>query len=273
VHLGGGKPMQLWWFFYSEQVQRNGKIYAAHSVRSQTANIADIHYMEIDTASQTLSLELYLSKPGHYYGYPDIMVDGQDNVFMVYNRTSAAEYPGIFYTAKPNGSGSFLDDMLLKAGEGDFNVTCGNTTNPFIRFEDYTDIMFDPVDSTQLWIMGEYIGSDNRWKSRVGKVSIGSLIGISTTGSSIPEGYSLEQNYPNPFNPSTKIGFSIPNNTFVRLSIFDIRGREVSVLLSSKLKAGTYEYNWNAGNLSGGVYFYSLRAEGLIQTKKMILIK
>ena len=78
---GSGKPMQLWFFFYSEQVQRNGKIYAAHSTRIQSDNTAGIHYMEIDTATQTLSSEIFLNSPDHYYGYPDIMVDYIGNVF------------------------------------------------------------------------------------------------------------------------------------------------------------------------------------------------
>jgi hypothetical protein len=272
IHLGGGKPMQLWWFFYSEQVQRNGKIYAAHSSRN-SGGTADIHYMEIDTASFTVTSEIFLNNPGYYYGYPDIMVDNEDNVFMVYNRTSAAEYPGVFYTAKPNGADIFLDDMLLKAGEGDFNIPCGNTSNPFIRFEDYTDIMFDPVDSTTLWIMGEYIGADNKWKSRVGKISTESTIGISTIGSSIPSEYMLKQNYPNPFNPATRIEFIVPQKGNVNLIIYDIMGREVALLVNSVLESGSYEYNFNAVNIAAGVYFYRLETNEFIETKKMILVK
>jgi hypothetical protein len=272
---GNGKPMQLWWFFYSEQVQRNGKLYAAHSVRNQSGNTADIHYLEIDTATQMLSSEIHISKPNHFYGYPDIMVDHSGNVFMVYNRSSASEYPGVYYSAKPNGTNNFLDDMLLKTGEGDINVFCGNTANPYIRFEDYTDIMFDPADSTKLWIMGEYIGNDNKWKTRIGKLSTGNLIGLSGISYSVPVSSSLEQNYPNPFNPVTVIRYSLMENGFVTLKIYNVLGNEIATLVDEYQTRGSYSYQLSAVNyqLSSGVYFYKLQAGKFTETRKMFLIK
>lgn len=85
--------------------------------------------------------------------------------------------------------------------------------------------------------------------------------------------YSLGQNYPNPFNPSTNISFSIPKNDYVKLSIYDILGREVSVLVNEVLKQGSYEVRWNASGFSGGIYFYKLNAGDFSETRKMILIK
>jgi len=96
------------------------------------------------------------------------------------------------------------------------------------------------------------------------------LIPVSTE---VPREFILQQNYPNPFNPTTKIGFSLPKNSAVKLKVFDAAGKEVSELINSELKAGEYEYEWNAANLPSGVYFYILKAGEFIQTKKMILIK
>lgn len=96
------------------------------------------------------------------------------------------------------------------------------------------------------------------------------LVPLSTM---VPGDFKLEQNYPNPFNPATKIGFSLPKSSAVKLKVFDISGREVSELINSRLQAGTYEYEWNAANLPSGVYFYVLSAGENIQTKKMILVK
>jgi hypothetical protein len=87
------------------------------------------------------------------------------------------------------------------------------------------------------------------------------------------DGYSLGQNYPNPFNPATTISFSVPTQSFVSLKVFDSLGREQSVLLSEKLSAGTYTRQWNAADLSSGVYFYRLEAGSFIETKKLILLK
>lgn len=88
-----------------------------------------------------------------------------------------------------------------------------------------------------------------------------------------PVAFSLEQNYPNPFNPATMIKFSIPEASNVSLKIYDVLGNEVSNIVNGQLDAGQYEYNFNATNLSSGIYFYKLEAGNFVDTKKMILIK
>jgi hypothetical protein len=92
-----------------------------------------------------------------------------------------------------------------------------------------------------------------------------------------PETFALSQNYPNPFNPATTIEYSIPENAFVSLKIYDMLGKEVASLVNKTQGTGTYIIDWNASNLSSGVYFYKLSATGskgnFIETKKMILSK
>lgn len=85
--------------------------------------------------------------------------------------------------------------------------------------------------------------------------------------------YALYENYPNPFNPSTTIKFEIPKNENVTLKIYNLLGQEVSVLVNNFMNAGTYTYNFNAVNLSSGVYFYVLKAGSFSYTKRMLLIK
>jgi hypothetical protein len=89
----------------------------------------------------------------------------------------------------------------------------------------------------------------------------------------IPEAYALYQNYPNPFNPSTTIRFDIPATSMVRLSVFDLLGREVAVLVNEKRNAGVFETKFLNGGVSSGVYFFRLQAGDYAQTRKMILIK
>jgi len=91
--------------------------------------------------------------------------------------------------------------------------------------------------------------------------------------SNLPFGYSLEQNYPNPFNPSTKIQFSISNTQPVTLKVFDVLGNEVATLVNEELTPGIYQYNFDASNLSSGVYYYKLTAGKFSETKKMILMR
>lgn len=101
----------------------------------------------------------------------------------------------------------------------------------------------------------------------------GGGFGITTISTEIPKSYLLEQNYPNPFNPKTIIRFDIMKVSDVKITIYDISGREVERPVQQKLNAGKYSVDFDAGNLSSGVYFYSIVAGDFVQTKKMILVK
>ncbi|NCS82685.1 MAG: T9SS type A sorting domain-containing protein, partial [Ignavibacteria bacterium] len=85
--------------------------------------------------------------------------------------------------------------------------------------------------------------------------------------------YSLESNYPNPFNPTTSFSYSIKEMGLVTLKIFDVLGREVSVLVNEIKEPGKYSINFDASELSSGVYIYLLNTGNFISTKKMILTK
>lgn len=85
--------------------------------------------------------------------------------------------------------------------------------------------------------------------------------------------FSLQQNYPNPFNPSTKISFTIQQNSFAKLRVFDIMGREISTLVNGQLTAGAHSIDFNASALPSGVYYYKLEANGFSDVKKMMLVK
>jgi len=89
----------------------------------------------------------------------------------------------------------------------------------------------------------------------------------------IPGSFELMQNYPNPFNPSTNIQFSIPVNSWVRLSVYDVSGKEIDVLLNAQMQPGNYSFTYNCTNLSSGVYLYVLKAGSFTGVKKMIFLK
>ena len=100
----------------------------------------------------------------------------------------------------------------------------------------------------------------------------GSLTGVKESPA-VARSFNLSQNYPNPFNPSTTIAFALPSRAFVKLKIYDLLGRELATLVSEELPAGNYTRQWNASNMSSGVYFYRLEAGSSLQTKKLILLK
>ena len=85
--------------------------------------------------------------------------------------------------------------------------------------------------------------------------------------------YTLNQNYPNPFNPSTTIQYSIPESGNVKLSVFNSLGEEVANLVDGNKEAGTYRINFNADELSSGIYYYRISINNFSSIKKMILLK
>lgn len=91
----------------------------------------------------------------------------------------------------------------------------------------------------------------------------------------LPKTIKLEQNYPNPFNPTTTISYALNSTGKVTLTIFDVTGKKVDVLVNERKSAGAHNVTWNASNgtLSSGVYFFRLEVNGEIITKKLTLIK
>lgn len=104
-------------------------------------------------------------------------------------------------------------------------------------------------------------------------VSVTPLVGIQVNNNEIPKVYALYQNFPNPFNPSTNINFDLPKISLTRITVYDILGREVALLVNEVLAAGKYNVDFNAGNIASGVYFYKIEADNFIDKKKMIIVK
>ncbi|MFC1651311.1 IPT/TIG domain-containing protein, partial [Candidatus Latescibacterota bacterium] len=90
---------------------------------------------------------------------------------------------------------------------------------------------------------------------------------------SIPKQFNLSQNFPNPFNAITTINFSIPNECYVNLKILNIMGEEVETLIDKKLSANNYSIIWDASSFPSGLYFYHIKTDSNVNTKKMSLVK
>lgn len=96
---------------------------------------------------------------------------------------------------------------------------------------------------------------------------------VNISNNQIPVKFSLSQNYPNPFNPSTSISYDIPVNGFVKISVYDMLGKEVATLVNDEKTAGSYRVDFNASELSSGTYFYRIKAGEFSDIKKMVLLK
>lgn len=111
---------------------------------------------------------------------------------------------------------------------------------------------------------------------RLDNISINDITGISIDDNSLPKRLELAQNYPNPFNPTTRIDYIVPAEAAlvdVRLSVFDLLGREIVVLVDGSIQPGAYSVSFDASTLSSGVYIYRIEAGGQFITRKMSLIK
>jgi hypothetical protein len=94
-----------------------------------------------------------------------------------------------------------------------------------------------------------------------------------TDEKNIPNNFILNQNYPNPFNPATNIKFSVANDGFVSLKVFNLNGQEVATLVNEQKSPGEYSSTWYASSLPSGVYYYRLQAGTFTSVKKLLLLK
>lgn len=88
-----------------------------------------------------------------------------------------------------------------------------------------------------------------------------------------PEAYKLDQNYPNPFNPTTTISYQLPKETYVKLSVYDALGQQITMLIDGQVDAGYHQVIWNAADQPSGTYVYRLEAGDIVQTRRMVLLK
>jgi C-terminal processing protease CtpA/Prc len=99
------------------------------------------------------------------------------------------------------------------------------------------------------------------------------IVGIRSLEVPVPQSYTLYQNYPNPFNPITTVKFDLPKTSEVTLKVFNILGEEVTTIVSEKISAGSYSYEWDASGLASGIYLYRLQAGDYLETRKMVLMR
>ncbi len=117
--------------------------------------------------------------------------------------------------------------------------------------------------------MADYSGVYQIWSAVIDLT----LLGTKDNHNNLPEGFKLYQNYPNPFNPSTAIRYTLPEESFVTLKIYNSLGQEVRTLVHSLQRSGDHDVNFNSRDLSTGVYFYTLRAGDFQDSGKMLLLK
>ena len=162
----------------------------------------------------------------------------------------------IYYKASTNGGQDWSEDLFI--------------STPFnFGYAIYSSIDISDSSLHVVWEDARHGSPELYYRKNI----LGSPVEVTPVNNEIPSEFSLSQNYPNPFNPVTNIKFSIPKTGLVKLTVYDATGRETAALFNGELSAGTYSYDFDASQLTSGIYFYRLEANEFTQTKKMVLIK
>jgi len=154
---------------------------------------------------------------------------------------------------------------------------------------DYYCCFEDSIFGDDLYLYTDFLGTgigkiESWWAPYGGEYLIGAIVDSNRYGTFLDierfgnnnltaMDINLNKNYPNPFNPVTTVCFELPERTDIRLTIYDLRGREVAVLTDKVQGPGICEVQWEATNVSSGMYFYQIRAGDFVQTRKMVLLK
>lgn len=189
-----------------------------------------------------------------------LFFDGQYHIY--YHGTSGDPLSGweIGYATSPDGitwTKDTLNNPILTGAPGGWDAI--NAGFPRV---------IKDGNRYRMWYTGRASGSIDRmgYAEEV-------ITGIETSDGTPPERFELKQNYPNPFNPATTITFSLTQSGFVTLKVYNILGKAVATLLEAHKPAGQYAVNFDASGLTSGIYYYTLTADGLKKSRKMVLLR
>jgi hypothetical protein len=195
-----------------------------------------------------------------------------------------------------NSSTAGIGKYLVYNHDGTFNRNIETTGTTFFTTPCITDINRNGIldiigagvtgtapsqtTAVYLWNSGvAYITSKVQtpmWQYNArhnGVYNNGDLVSVSEGTVETPKDYSLSQNYPNPFNPSTKIVYNISKAGYVKISLYNVLGKEVMKMVEGQIQAGSYEYTLRAEMLNTGIYYYKMDINGYTSTKKLLLLK
>jgi hypothetical protein len=195
-----------------------------------------------NNSNAILTLDSITSR--NYEFYVQISYNGSivNEFFMFYQDTTL-----LSFEIPPNDSAKFIFDLTV----------------PITKLSSFADIWIDTISIL-----------NNSTNNSTQNITVLTDISLSNKDeNNIPYDFKLFQNYPNPFNPNTNIKYSIPLSEYVEIKVFDILGNEVTNLINEYKTSGVYEIEFDANNLSSGIYFYRIISGKFLETKKMLLLR
>jgi ligand-binding sensor domain-containing protein len=199
-------------------------------------------------------------------------------------RLFAGTMQGIYVTVNNgtnwNPSNSGLGNLHIRSLALTGNTLFTGTDDGVYRSSD-DGAHWEPINTgltghtsiSSLKICGQYLVAGT-WARSVWRRPLSEIVSdVSRESDKICLDFSLSQNYPNPFNPTTTIRYALPSQSIVRLSIYNLLGREIATLVNEEQSAGWKEVKWNTVGVASGIYFYKLTAGSFVEVKKMLLIR
>jgi hypothetical protein len=287
-----------------------GNVYFAASINNMST-FMDINIMKYNSAGAEQWMTSYNHSPNALDHPFDMALDGSGNIYItgvsfaggaidsgniitakfnnagvkqwasIYNgpaanddmgKSIAIDVSGNVYVAGYSlGIGTEYDFTIIKYSTGGAEEWVHRKNGPGNDEDIAVKVLVD--NQYAVYAAGYVSSAQNSFDTYTVKFS--PMSGIQLAGGEIPSSYSLSQNYPNPFNPVTNFEFSVVNSqsSIINLTVYDITGKEVAVLVNEPLKTGVYKYSFDGTKLNSGVYFYRLTAGGFSETKKMLLVK
>ena len=263
----------------------------------------EIYYIRSTDGGINWGTEIRLTNDGAQSGFVNISAldslvfliwdDNRDGNHEIYYKLSTNN--GVSWgidTRLTNDSGhserptSFISSQFLHVTweddrDGNNEIYYNRSTDLGITWESDTRVTNNSNDSDRPFVsvtdsVVGIIWMDNRdgnYEIYYKRNPIGNPLDIKNLTPEGPYLFSLKQNYPNPFNPITAIEFDLSKTSEVSLKVFNLLGEEVATLVSNRLSAGSYSYEWDASNLASGVYLYKLEARDYVETRKMVLMR
>ncbi|MFA5831879.1 MAG: T9SS type A sorting domain-containing protein [Bacteroidota bacterium] len=202
----------------------------------------------------------------------------------------ACDYKIIFYDHIVDTSLGYFGGIPTEIKFKVFNVTQGKSVK--VVFEHTTGLyiyFFEQVANKERYTWTTFIMPDNgkipdtgdtlyitmkKGISQYDTLLVTNIaLSVKDIRSASQNSYELSQNYPNPFNPSTTIRYALPSSANVKLVVYDLLGREIATLVNEEQSAGWKEVQWNAKDVSSGIYFYKLQVGSFVETRKMLLVR
>lgn len=254
------KPSVGYWF----KSNSNGNVILLRNFECPEGEGIDLAGMDkfIVTDSEGRTQELYVANV-------DI-----DTVITEIDRSLPPPVPEIDFDARFN-YGEFIKAVSVDSGEVDLEIDVQTNAYPITlswEINPANGIEYSFLSDSGLGKITFLTKKLTLDKNSNGKIKLFGKVGKSFN-SNLPEKFQLYQNYPNPFNPVTTIKYDIVKAQDVNVIVYDILGRELARLVNEHQQPGSYVVEWNASNVSSGIYFYQLKTKNYINTKKMILLK